>query len=141
MTKPTGDAESYPLAVSDSGMAELIIPAVSPGLYKINDGQRVRLAAAGSLNPIEFGDLRSTPDILSQLTNSTGGAIHRIQDGLPDLRLVRPDRDRSGKGWLGLIDNRAHIVTGLTKYSLVPPLLYMISILMILMITWWREGR
>ena len=95
----------------------------------------------GALNPVEFKDLRSTPDVLSKLVNTTGGGIHWIDKELPSLRKVKPDRDFSGQGWIGLIDNKAYIVTGLVETSLIPPLWSLIGILTILITTWWREGH
>ena len=35
------------------------------GLYRVTDGNRTALAAAGPLNPIEFADVRTTPDKLA----------------------------------------------------------------------------
>mgnify|MGYP002133191048 CR=1 FL=1 len=37
------------------------------GLYRVTDGTRTALAAAGPLNPIEFADVRSTPEKLGPI--------------------------------------------------------------------------
>ena len=141
VTMPTGVAETYPVTTSKTGVSELVLPASEMGLYRASDGEREALAAAGSVNPIEFADLRATPKLLAPLVDATGGGILWIRDGLPDLRKVRRNRDRSGKGWLGLVDNNAYVVTGVSEFALVPPILLMICILLLLMCAWWKEGR
>ncbi len=141
VTTPTGVVETYPVTTSKTGVAELVVQASKTGLYRVSDGEREALAAAGSLNPIEFADLRATPEFLAPLADATGGGIQWIRDGLPDFRKVRRNRDRSGKGWLGLIDNKAYVVTGVSEFPLVPPALFMICILLLLMCAWWKEGR
>ena len=63
-------------------------------------------AASGDLNPIELADLRSTGDRLRPIVEATNGGIVRIDgNGLPDVRQVRPGRDPSGRGWIGLRAN------------------------------------
>ncbi len=141
VTKPSGVTETYSLPGSKSGDVELKLPAPEAGLYRISDGNREALAAAGPLNPIEFEDLRATSKVLGRLSTLTGGGVHWIRDGLPDIRKVQAHRDLSGKGWIGLIDNNSYTVVGLTKFLLLPPLLLMIGVLGFLMMAWWKEGR
>ena len=141
VTTPMGVAEAYPVTTSKMGVSELVVTASETGLYRVSDGEREALAVAGTLNPVEFADLRATSELLAPLVDATGGGIQWIRDGLPDLRKVRPDRDRSGIGWLGLIENRTYVVTGVSEFSLVPPLLFMIGVLLLLLGAWWKEGR
>ena len=141
VTTPTGVVETYPVTTSKTGVAELVVHASKMGLYRVSDGEREALAAAGSLNSIEFADLRATPEFLAPLADATGGGIQWIRDGLPDFRMVRRNRDRAGKGWLGLIDNKAYVVTGVSEFPMVPPAFFMICVLLLLMCAWWKEGR
>ena len=141
VTTPMGTMEAYPAITSKMGVANLVVPANKTGLYRVSDGEREALAVAGPLNPLEFADLRATPEYLAPLADATGGSIQWVRDGLPDLRKVRRDRDRSGIGWLGLIENKTYIVTGVNEFPLVPPVLFIIGVLLLLMGTWWREGR
>ena len=141
VTTPMGTTEAYPVITSKMGVVDLVVPANKTGLYRVSDGEREALAASGPLNPMEFADLRATPEFLAPLADATGGSIQWIRDGLPDLRKVRRDRDRSGIGWLGLIENKTYVVTGVNEFPLVPPVLFMIGVLILLMGTWWKEGR
>ena len=43
------------------------LPITEMGLYRVSDGTRTALAAAGPLNPIEFADVRTTPEKLAPL--------------------------------------------------------------------------
>lgn len=141
VTTPAGIKETHPVTTQESGLAELVLPASETGLYRVSDGEREALAAAGSLNPLEFADLRATPAVLKPLVDASAGGVQWIRDGLPDLRKVRRDRDRAGKGWLGLVGNKSYVVTGVTEFPLVPPILFMLGLLAVLMGAWWREGR
>ena len=139
LTRPNGITERIPITASQSGIVELSVPAEENGLYRVSDGGQVTAAIAGPLNSIEFADLRSTPSILEPLVASTGGSMHWINKGFPDIRRVRADRDRSGKGWLGLIKNKVYAVKGLTQRPIVSPLLFIIIILIFLFTAWRKE--
>jgi len=141
VTTPSGEVQRHDVTTAKTGVAELIVPAEEAGLYRIGDGEREALAAAGSLNPLEFADLRATAAMLTPLSDATGGGVQWVRDGLPDLRKVRANRDRAGKGWLGLIENNAYVVTGVAEFPLVPPILFMLGVLLVLMGAWWKEGR
>ena len=140
LTRPNGIIERIPITPSQFGIVELTVPALENGLYRVSDGGQVTTAIAGSLNSIEFADLRSTSAILGPLVASSGGSTHWINKGFPDIRRVRAGRDRSGKGWLGLIENKAYAVTGLTQTSFAPPLLFIVIILIFLITAWRKEG-
>jgi len=141
VTAPSGDTQTYTIPPGPAGADELIIEAPETGLYRIDDGTHTALAAAGSLNPVEFADLRSTDEILRPLSKATGGGLHWITEGIPDLRRTRPNRDSSGRGWLGLTANKASVVTGLTQIPLLPAFVFLPLVLLGLMAAWWREGR
>ncbi|MDD9876901.1 MAG: hypothetical protein OXR84_05615 [Magnetovibrio sp.] len=141
VTAPSGARQSFPLETAKTGASQLVVPAEETGLYRVGDGERDVLAASGSLNPLEFADLRATAGPMTPLAAASGGGVRWIRDGLPDLRKVRADRDQAGRTWLGLVENRAYVVTGVTEIPLVPPILFMIAALLVLMAAWYREGR
>jgi len=144
VTSPSGDVWEIPLEPdpdSAGGLAVASIKAVETGLYSIADDERTVLAAAGSLNPPELMDLRATDEILSPIVKATGGGVFWLADGMPDVRRVGKGRDGSGRNWLGLVENQAVSVTGVTDKSLMPAILVLILTLLGLMAGWWREGR
>ena len=78
---------------------------------------------------------------MAPVLSATGGGTFWLRDGLPDIRPVRLNRNRVGKGWAGLLENQAYVVSGVSKISLVPPLALLALALLVMMMAWWREGR
>jgi len=138
---PDGRETKHALTPDRHGLARIEVPTDAVGLYRVTDGRHEALAAAGAVNPIEFADLRATGQHLEPVAKQTGGAVRWIADGLPDLRMVRADRDRSGRNWLGLVENDAYVVTGVAQTSLMAPLAVIFLLLGAIMAAWWREGR
>lgn len=141
VTSPSGKVQVLQTELDANGIAVAKTPATEAGLYVVSDGEKEVRVASGALNPIEYSDLRTTAETMAPLIEASGGGTFWLTDGLPDLRPVRADRDRVGKNWMGLIENQAYVVSGVRQISLVPPLVLMAMALMLLMMTWWREGR
>jgi hypothetical protein len=98
------------------------------------------MAAAGSLNPVEFADVRATEKIVAPLSEATGGAVRWIERGLPTLRRTGPGRNSSGRDWIGLTANGDYIVTGVDIVPLFPALLVLLLALGATALAWRREG-
>ncbi len=141
VTFPSGRQRKVELAAGKGGLAGASMPAAESGLYRVEDGKRTALAAAGVLNPLETADLRATPERLSGVAKATGGGIAWIADGIPDFRRTMAGRDTAGRGWMGLKRNASYLVTGVAEVSLLPGLLVLALVLGGLMVAWWREGR
>ncbi len=139
---PSGTIEKVELEAEDGGRASGSFAIGEPGLYRISDGARTSLAAAGPLNPLEFNDIRSSTERLAPLVKASGGTTVRVSDGrLPSLRKVRSDRNRHGNGWVGITDSGSYIVTGITQTSLLPVWLLLAVLLATILLAWQREGR
>jgi hypothetical protein len=118
------------------------MPIGESGLYHVSDGQLAALAAAGPLNPLEYTDLRATAERLEPLIAASGGGVVPLAEGwLPELRKVKPGRDREGRRWLGLVANGAHLVTGVRQVPLLPAVLVLLLGLGAAVGAWVREGR
>ena len=116
------------------------IPIDAVGLYRISDGLRDALAVTGPINPIELANLQSTEHILSPLVKKTGGGLFWVRSGLPDVRMVRSDRDRAGRGWFGMVENKTYVVNDVAQTSLLPPEALLLLILAVIITAWWHEG-
>lgn len=138
---PDGRETHHAVKPDRNGLARIEVPADAVGLYRVHDGRHEALAAAGTVNPVEFADLRATEQFLGPVAAHTGGALRWVADGLPDLRKVQRGRDRAGRNWLGLIENNAYVVTGVAQLPLLLPLAVIILLLGAIMAAWWREGR
>ena len=143
VSAPSGAAWNIPLSPSKAGdgTARASLDVHEIGLYRIEDGTRVALAASGPPNPKEVQDLRSSAAPLAPLVKATGGGMFWLQDGMPDVRFTGPGHDARGKGWIGMIENGASAVTGATEKPLLPDLVVLMLVLAGLAAAWWREGR
>ena len=141
VTLPTGETETLELSAGKAGRATARLEIEEAGLYRISDGEKTALAAAGPPNPQEMEDLRSTAEPLAPLTAATGGGVVRIAEALPGLRKVKPGRDRAGRDWLGIEAKGQYVVTGIAQTPLLPALLMLVLALGTLILAWHREGR
>ena len=142
VTLPSGETQKVALEPGRGGRAGATIPAEEGGLYRISDGRRTALAAAGPLNPREFEDLRASPAALAPLIEASGGTVVRLAtEKLPSLRKISPRRDRHGRGWIGITANRAYVVTGVAQTPLLPAVALLFLALGAALLAWYREGR
>lgn len=142
------DDFSTELRLTDSrgGRQSAVFVAEKPGLYRLTDGERSTLAAVGAVNPAETADVRTTDKLMRPATEASGGQIAWLQDGVPELRRVRPGRDLGGqisatRNWIGFRANGDYVVAGVAQTPLMPGLLTFLAALTLLLIAWRREGR
>ncbi|WP_421707195.1 hypothetical protein [Algihabitans sp.] len=142
VTLPDGETVTLELQASGPGRAAAALPIDQPGVYRVSDGERLALAAAGPVNPIEMADLRATDEILAPLIEATGGGSRSLLES-PDIavRKVRPDRDRAGNDWFGVVGQNAFVVTGVETRPLLPGIAALALALGALLFAWRREGR
>ncbi|MGC2855594.1 hypothetical protein ACM64Y_08965 [Novispirillum sp. DQ9] len=143
VTPPEGEDRTLPLQASAPGRQTAALRAEVPGLYRVSDGERVAVAAAGAANPLEMGEVATTADRLGPLADATGGGVFWLgeSDGLPEVRRTAPSALQAGDGWLGLRANQDYVVNGVRQTALLPPALALPLVLAGLMLAWWREGK
>jgi hypothetical protein len=142
VTAPSGAQRQIALQPGEGGRASATIPVTETGLYRISDGQRTAMAAAGPLNPREFRDMRASAAPMAEVLKDSGGTALRLAgNSLPDVRKVRPSRDRFGRGWIGMVANESYVVTGVSQASLLPTPILLLLILGAGLLAWYREGR
>jgi hypothetical protein len=111
------------------------------GLYRATDGILSTVAAAGPLNPKEVADMRATDEVLKPVASATGGSVHWLDDGLPEIRRVGVGDSASGNHWIGLRSNGAYRVTALEQQKLLPQWAALLIIVGALLLAWKLEGR
>ncbi|MSO65434.1 MAG: hypothetical protein EXQ85_06520 [Alphaproteobacteria bacterium] len=142
VTSPSGHAQTVPLTAGPGGRSVGSFAAEETGLYRLTDGKLTTVAAVGAVNPREFADVRSTPDVLRPFVDATGGRIAWIaEDGVPEIRRIRPGRTASGRDWMGVFTNESFVVTGVRQTPLLPGLLTLALLLGGIVWAWHREGR
>lgn len=142
VTRPDGISENVRLHDVGRGRATATLPAVDQGLYRISDGAKDAFAALGEINSREFNDPRASALPLQPLLAASGGGLALLPgNGLPDLRRVGKNGDRSGHGWFGLTRNEDYIVTGINQAPLMPPWAALVIAIGLVLAAWRREGR
>ncbi len=141
VTAPDGSERKLVLADQGDGREIGRMAVDQPGLWRVGDGQRIALAASGSLNPIEMAELRATPAKLKPVVKATGGGWRWIVDGLPEMRRVSVSGATAGSGWFGFRTNNDRLVTAVRDIPLLPSWSLMLFAFGGLVLAWWREGK
>ncbi len=142
VTDPFDETATLKLTDSPDGKATGAVPVTKPGLYRVSDGQRTALAAVGTVNPLEFSDVRATADKLGPIVGASGGGVFWIETGDgPDIRRSRADRPAWGRDWLGFAERHDYDVTGVEQIPLLPVVLVLFLAFGGLMLAWQRESR
>jgi len=141
VTSPDGASQNVYLADRGNGLAVGEIIAAQNGLWRIKDGELATLVTAGSLDLLEMGDVRATPDRLQKIVTANGGGIAWLEDGVPSLIKQQGDTSMAGAGWMALRANRQRIVTATDARPLFPPWLMLALVTAALAFAWWREGK
>lgn len=141
LTMPSGKVVNLPLTRGEPGIWRAQTKAGELGLYRATDGILSTVTAAGPLNPKEVADMRATGEILKPNAEASGGGIHWLEDGVPQIRRVGAGDSASGSGWIGLRDNGAYRVTALEQEKLLPQWLALLLIAGALLLAWRLEGR
>jgi hypothetical protein len=141
VTAPDGSSRSMTLAPESGGRSAGSVPISEMGLYRVADGNRTALAAAGPLNPVEFADARATPEKLAPVVAASGGGIFWVGSGtIPEIRRVSPDRVAAGRNWMGFRANGDYTVAGFSETPLLPGIAALLLIVGGLLAAWRREG-
>ena len=143
VTSPTGRQQTLTLSETQAGVWGARMPVDEIGLYRLDNGGRVAVAAAGPLNPKEYSDVRSTQDILAPVSRDSGGAVMWLQDisrPAPLLRRVSKGREMVGRDWIGLARNDAYVVRSISSAALFPAWLFLVLISAVVLFAWRREG-
>ncbi len=143
VTRPDGAVVEVPLADRGDGTAEATHGVDQPGVWRVADGRRAAIAAAGSLAPLELAEVASTPDLLAPVARATGGSIRYLGDKgePPSVRRVATGATAAGGSWIGLPVRGDHVVTGVREVPLVAGLVLLLAGLGGFGWAWWREGR
>ena len=141
LTYPTGKTATLSLTKTEPGVWRASAKADELGLYRLTDGTLTAVAAAGPLNPKEVADMRATEAILSPIADVSGGSVHWLADGVPDVRRVGASGNAAGANWIGLRANGAYRVTSVEQQPLLPAWAALLLLLGTLLIAWRVEGR
>jgi hypothetical protein len=141
ITAPDGAVTTLPLPQKTPGRFEADWKAPAVGLYRLQQGDLVRVVAVGPPAPREFVQtLADGTDLLPVLAPVQGGVL-RLQDGMPAIREVREGRPAAGRGWIGIVPRKAYVTEDLRVSPLVPGWLLLLAAAGFAIGAWLAEGR
>ena len=145
LTSPTGETRTIELQKVEPGLWRATTTANELGLWRATDGKLTALTNVGPANPREFAEVTSTTEVLSPLSNATGGDVRRIADGdrvnVPRVVPVRTSTTFKGDDWIGLKMRDASVVRGIGVLPIFAGLIGLLLLIGSLAATWAREGR
>ena len=145
LTSPTGVTRALNLQPVEPGVWRAGVTANELGLWRATDGKLTALTNVGPANPREFAQVTSTIDVLSPLTNATGGDSRRLADGtsldVPRVVPVRTSSTFKGDDWIGLKMRDQSVVRGIGVLPVFAGLMGLLLLVGSLALTWAREGR
>ena len=140
-TSPSGATAEVTLTETAPGLWQGRIDDAENGVWRLENGDQHAVAVVGPSAPKEYANPVSTGDVLAPLAAATRGGIKRLEDGLPDVRLVREGRAADGRGWIGLADREAYQLRDIRQVDLAPGWLSLILAAGLAFAAWRIEGR
>ena len=140
-TSPSGVDQEVALTEVSPGRWQGRIEEAENGVWRLVNGDQQAVAVVGPSAPKEFENPVSTGDILAPLAAATRGDVRRLEDGMPDLRLVREGRVAEGRGWVGLADREAYQLRDIRQVDLAPGWLSLVLAAGLAFVAWRIEGR
>jgi hypothetical protein len=145
LTSPSGKTQTLKLAATEPGAWQASVTANELGLWRAGDGKLNALINIGPLNPREFTEVTSTPDVVAPIANATGGDSRRLDTGsglsIPRILAVRSGDTYKGEDWIGLKMRDASVVRGIGVLPVFAGFLGLLLLVGSLAATWAREGK
>lgn len=141
ITGPDGAQSSLALTEASPGKFSTDYLAPAMGLYRLEQGDLVRVIAVGPSAPREFEQTIASGSILADTVAATNGGVLRLEEGAPDLRMVREGRPAAGRGWIGLTSRNAYVTQDVSVAALLPAWVWLILAASLAIAAWLIEGR
>lgn len=138
---PDGAKVVLPVTQESPGKWGVVWKAPQVGLYRLEQGDLVRVIAVGPAAPREFEEALATDQILASAVAATNGGILRLEQGMPAVRFVREGRPAAGRGWIGITARNAYVTEDLRVAELLPAWLLLILAAGLAVAAWLIEGR
>ncbi|MEP2979804.1 MAG: hypothetical protein ABJO86_09990 [Lentilitoribacter sp.] len=148
LISPSGERGQIILEQTSPGRFELELDAQEAGLYQIIDGDLSTLVHVGAVDAPEFKQVISTVEKLQPIATQSKGIVKRVSnDGAIELPQIVPVRQlpnslsTANSNRMLLLTSNETVLVGVTQYPLLGGLLGLAVLLMIMSLTWYREGR
>ncbi|MEQ8306442.1 MAG: hypothetical protein RIA09_07765 [Hoeflea sp.] len=140
---PSGEMRDVELRQADDGLFVAELTLDEPGLVEVTSGDLDVLAHVGAVDAPEFRATVSTPDILSGVSEESGGIVARVNaeaSNLPQILPTRSTAARTGER-MGLRASDESVLKGVRAIPLFGGFLGLALLILALGGTWFREGR
>ena len=141
VTLPDGTTATVELKQTAPGQFDATYNAPLLGLYRLQEGDLAKVVAVGPSAPKEFEETIASGDKLLPAVSPTKGGILRLENGIPDIRLVSDGRPASGRGWIGITPRGAYVTGEIAVSAVLPPWLYLVLAAMASVLAWLIEGQ
>ena len=141
VTLPDGTTAIVELKQTAPGQFDATYNAPLLGLYRLQEGDLAKVVAVGPSAPKEFEETIASGDKLLPAVTPTKGGILRLENGIPDIRLVSDGRPASGRGWIGITPRGAYVTGEIAVSAVLPPWLYLVLAAMASVLAWLIEGQ
>ena len=141
ITGPDGAVVMVPLEEVSPGRFSADWTGPEMGLYRLKEGDMESVVALGPAAPKEFEETLATTDVLAEAVAATAGGIHRVADGIPDIRRTREGRAATGRGWIGITPREAYLTADIRVSPLLPAWVMLLIASMLAIGAWLWEGR
>ena len=155
ISAPAGESSTSTLTMVAPGIWRTSIDVKLPGLYKIQTENGTEtltaVAHAGTVDPREMSDVVTTEERMKPLADQTGGGVFWAKSAglvpgtslieVPRVTMLSGAKVMAGSGWLGLRDRDAYVTKGVKLTPVYTGFPAMLTILALLALAWWREGR
>ncbi|GFE63054.1 hypothetical protein [Litoreibacter roseus] len=141
ITAPDGTETELQLDEAQPGRYVAEFEGPEPGLYRLAEGEENAVIALGPSAPREFIETIASGEKLAPFVEATRGGILRLEEGIPNLRLVGEGRNAAGRNWIGLTPRNAYLTTSVTITPLISAWLFLAIAALLTIGAWLREGR
>lgn len=143
ITKPDGESETIKLEEDHEGFLTYSFRADQLGIYSFEDqNQQKRFAIIGETAPKEYKAIKTTPEPLKPLIESSnGGTLWLNKTPEPEIGHYTKRAKYAGRNWIGLKKNNDFIVTGVKDSPVLPSWVMALILLGLVTLMWWLEGR
>ncbi len=141
ITGPDGTVTTLPMEEAAPGRFTTVFAGPEMGLYRLTEGDQSAVIALGPAAPREFEQTIASDELLGPAVAETRGGVIRLEEGVPDIRLVAEGRNAGGRGWIGLTPRGGYLTADVRVNPLLPAWLFLLIAATLTVGAWILEGR
>ncbi len=141
VTGPDGKSVTLPMTETAPGSWTATWHAPAMGVYKLAQGDLKAVVGVGPASPKEFEETIASGAKLAPLVDAHRGGVLRLEEGVPEIRQVRPGAAAAGRGWIGITPRNAYVTTDVRVDPLLPSWLMLLIAALLAIGAWLIEGR